>query len=278
MRRPLAIAACVLIVAAPIAAFVSCDGESYPSMAVGGATIDVRVLDTRAERLDAMIKYGEADPFVPMLMAYPRERRIHLHTEQVNRGFDVVFLSPAGTVVDFQALPARTAAGITSAKPAALALLMAEGAWAASGAVVGATLTPPPMQSVEDLYPIEFQGKPARLWAEAVTDGPGRARGLMYRTALNDDEGMIFKYASASDHHFWMKNTRVPLSIAFFNEDGLIVTIRGPMLPGDEKTQHRPDAPVQYALEVNFGWFEKNGIKEGDVIVLPRAIKDMRVK
>lgn len=264
----------LLLVAAPLAALFSCDGETFPTMAVGNTTIDVRVLETRPERLNAMIKYGEADPFVPMLIAYPRERRIHLHTENVGRGFDVAFLSSQGAVVDVQTLPKLTAAGVTSAKPAASALLLSEGAWGTSGA--GATLALPPMDPPQDLYPIEFQGKPAKLHAEVVFDGDGRSRGLMYRTAMSDDEGMVFKYASASDHHFWMKNTKIPLAIAFFNEDGRIVTIRAPMVPGDEVTKHRPTEPVQYALEVNVDWFQKNGIREGDVIVLPQDLKDLR--
>lgn len=277
MRRLIAVAAALLIAGAAV--FVACGSESYPTMSVGSASLDVRVLETRAEREDAMIKFGEAEPFVPMLMAWPRERRIHVHTEQVNRGFDVVFLSAAGAVVDVQTLPPRTKEGVTSAKPAASALLMTQGAWAQSGAAVGATLALPPLEAVEDLYPITFQGKEAKLWAEAVTDGPGWTRGLMYRTAMNDDEGMVFKYSRRQVHGFWMKNTKIPLSIAFFNEDGKIVTLHKLMVPGDENSQHYSSGEaVQYALEVNAGWFEKNGIDVGDVIVLPQAIKDLRAK
>lgn len=97
----------------------------------------------------------------------------------------------------------------------------------------------------------------------AKTDGD-RAKGLMERASLGKDEGMLFIFDAEGIHGFWMKNTLIPLSIAFADREGRIVWIT------DMKPQtlnvHNPPRPILYALEMNKGWFAANGIKAGDVI------------
>jgi uncharacterized protein len=100
----------------------------------------------------------------------------------------------------------------------------------------------------------------------AATDAE-RERGLMGRTALAEDAGMLFVFDREQQLSFWMKDTLIPLSIAYINESGRIVDIQD-MQPLDE-TPHPSAAPAKYALEVNQGFFVARGIQVGDKVELP---------
>lgn len=86
----------------------------------------------------------------------------------------------------------------------------------------------------------------------------------MGRKHLGRDEGMLFIFETEDYHGFWMKDTILPLSIAFIDKGSRIVSITD-MRP---KTldSHLPSAPILYALEMNQGWFSSHGIKPGDVV------------
>jgi len=96
--------------------------------------------------------------------------------------------------------------------------------------------------------------------------------GLMYRTSLGDNEGMIFLLGGPSHASFWMKNTLIPLSVAFIDKDGVILEIHDmqPAMPGlpDNQipTTNSVSDQICYALETNIHWFSLNGIKPGDKI------------
>ena len=96
---------------------------------------------------------------------------------------------------------------------------------------------------------------------EVVSTPQQRALGLMGRTRLEDNAGMLFVFEQKGTHCFWMKNTLLPLSIAFLADDGHIVSI------DDMQPQtldfHCPLAPVRYALEVKQGGFRSRGIRPG---------------
>ena len=96
---------------------------------------------------------------------------------------------------------------------------------------------------------------------EVVSTPQQRALGLMGRTRLEDNAGMLFVFEQKGTHCFWMKNTLLPLSIAFLADDGHIVSI------DDMQPQtldfHCPLAPVRYALEVKQGGFRSKGIQPG---------------
>ncbi len=98
-----------------------------------------------------------------------------------------------------------------------------------------------------------------------------RSKGLMNRTELAEDSGMLFVFGHPQVLSFWMKNTYVPLSIAYIDKNKVIKEIYN-MKPQSlmEKTQHTEDYPsqcrCQYALEMNKGWFEKNKIKVGETL------------
>jgi uncharacterized membrane protein (UPF0127 family) len=88
-----------------------------------------------------------------------------------------------------------------------------------------------------------------------------RARGLMGRTRLDDGAGMLFVFESAARHCFWMRDTPLPLSIAFVDTDGRIVSLAD-MQPHSE-TLHCPPADIRYALEVKQGEFHRRSIAAG---------------
>lgn len=97
--------------------------------------------------------------------------------------------------------------------------------------------------------------------AEVARTNEQRAIGLMNRKEMGTNEGMLFVFEQPGVQCFWMKNTLLPLSIAFLQDDGTVVNI------ADMKPQtldsHCSDKPVRLALEMNQGWFAKRGIKPG---------------
>ena len=93
-----------------------------------------------------------------------------------------------------------------------------------------------------------------------------RSTGLMHREKLADGEGMLFVFARDEVLSFWMKNTLIPLSIAFISSDGKIIEIRD-MVPNSLETV-RSSRSVRYALEVPQGWFARAGINPGDTLIL----------
>jgi uncharacterized protein len=94
-------------------------------------------------------------------------------------------------------------------------------------------------------------------------------RGLMYRTAMEEDRGMLFVYKDERLLTYWMKNTYIPLSIAYIDSKGRITDIID-MKPLDDRPPHYVSSePVKYALEVNQGFFEERGVKVGDHAELP---------
>ena len=103
-----------------------------------------------------------------------------------------------------------------------------------------------------------------RIRAEVAATPAERSRGLMMRQALAPNHGMLFVFETVSTPCFWMKNTLIPLTIAFIADDGEIVTLAD-MQPHDESS-HCPARPVRYALELEQGWFRTKGIRTGDRI------------
>ena len=107
-------------------------------------------------------------------------------------------------------------------------------------------------------------GKEApRLTVEVVDTPEGIRRGLMYRKSLDKNLGMLFMMPQPRYQSFWMKNTHLPLSIAFIGDDMRIINICK-MKPLDTGPRYRSKKKCRFALEVNQGWFEEHGIKAGD--------------
>lgn len=121
-----------------------------------------------------------------------------------------------------------------------------------------------PVVHSQDLLKIPLYIKEKEILVEVAKTPAERAVGLMNRKHLGKDEGMLFIFEDEAYHSFWMKDTLIPLSIAFITREGRIVKITD-MSPLTLKT-HPPPQPILYALEMNQGWFSRNGIRAGDLV------------
>lgn len=96
---------------------------------------------------------------------------------------------------------------------------------------------------------------------ELAITGEQQATGMMFRKTMGTNEGMLFVNDDAGVRCFWMRNTLLPLSIAFIADDGTIVNVADMDAQSDKS--HCSAKPVRYALEMNRGWFAKRGIAAG---------------
>jgi uncharacterized membrane protein (UPF0127 family) len=112
---------------------------------------------------------------------------------------------------------------------------------------------------------VSFEGNDAVLYVDVASTSQTRRRGLMGVEQLPTDQGMAFAWDEPVDSAFWMKDTLIPLSIAFVDEEGRVITIRD-MEPctSDPCPTYAASGPYVLAIEANMGWFERNGIGVGD--------------
>ncbi|MEK7309760.1 MAG: DUF192 domain-containing protein [Planctomycetota bacterium] len=119
-------------------------------------------------------------------------------------------------------------------------------------------------------YKLAVNGK--YIQAELADNEQARARGLQYRTSLAPDHSMLFTYPEEKMLRFWMKDTSIPLSIAFIKSDGVILEIYN-MEPFSLESIHST-GPAQYALETARGWFKENQVQAGDKVIFPSSLED----
>ena len=100
-----------------------------------------------------------------------------------------------------------------------------------------------------------------RIEAEVAASDQNRQVGLMNRKAMPQQRGMRFVFTQNNTHCMWMRNTLIPLSVAFIDDEGYIINIED-MQPQTEDN-HCARQPARYALEMNLGWFAQRGIKPG---------------
>jgi uncharacterized protein len=113
----------------------------------------------------------------------------------------------------------------------------------------------------QDLPAITLQAGMHNIRAAVARTPEQRQTGLMFRREMAQHEGMLFVFDEASPQCFWMKNTLLPLSIAFVADDGTVVNV-DEMKP-QTLDSHCSTKPVRYVLEMNQGWFAKRGIGPG---------------
>ena len=105
----------------------------------------------------------------------------------------------------------------------------------------------------------------AELIAEIADENHERKAGMMHRNNMNENEAMLFIFPYPHQTGFWMENTTIALSIAYIDKSSRILEIHN-LSPGNTNTVDSRSDKIMYALEVNKGWFAKNGIKPGNVI------------
>ena len=116
---------------------------------------------------------------------------------------------------------------------------------------------------------IELKAGIYRIQAELADTPKAREVGLMNRTSMPTNSGMLFVFEQKAGHCFWMNNTKIPLSIAFIADDGKIVNIEE--MQAETTNNHCPKAAVRYALEMNKQWFSERVIVPGTVVTgLPK--------
>jgi uncharacterized membrane protein (UPF0127 family) len=126
----------------------------------------------------------------------------------------------------------------------------------------------PPAICEDGLYQkIQFKKKDIhvcgkKISVEIADNESLRSVGLMCREKLGDGQGMLFIFERPTHASFWMKNTKIPLSIGFFSKDKKLINI-DEMQPMDEVNLHESKKDALYALEMDTGWFAKNKIKTG---------------
>jgi len=113
-------------------------------------------------------------------------------------------------------------------------------------------------------------GVSATVTVELAATETERELGLMFRDSLAEDRGMLFLFATDQRGGFWMKNTRIPLTIAYLDASGRVLELLDGK-PFDE-TSLLPSRPYRYALEVGQGWFARHGLGAGAAVVLPKRL------
>ena len=142
--------------------------------------------------------------------------------------------------------------------PLAILLVCATSFLPASAAVTA------PKEPVTSLPAISLKVGAQTVHAEIAANDETRQKGMMFRDKMAKNEGMLFVFPEIAYHAMWMRNTQLPLAVAFMDQAGKIVSIHE-MLPFTETT-HQAAGPARYALEMNAEWFAKNQVKVGDTI------------
>ena len=103
------------------------------------------------------------------------------------------------------------------------------------------------------------------------------SQGLMFRNNLDKNHGMLFAFDYPKRMSFWMKNVPIPLDIGYFDSNGRLIEIHS-LYPYDEKPVFSKSHTIQYALEMNHGWYHRNEIKTGSYMDLEKALKCIQLR
>ena len=249
---------------------LSCDGSKKAALEAGSVTLKGRKFAvtlklTEKERRVATLLFRRLPEGGAYLMAWPRERYLKLESQAAQESFDVAFLNRAGKIVDRQPLRRGDEEGIMSAAEAAYALFLPPETLQKLGASEGDTVEFSPearAAAPQELPLVKIGG--ATAYAELALTEPERNHGLMFRPRMSPDDGMLFAYPDEYPRSFWMKNTLIPLDIAFFTREGILLNVNEtPTVPNPRAGPWpgSPSAgPARFVLEMNQGWFRRRGL------------------
>jgi uncharacterized protein len=149
------------------------------------------------------------------------------------------------------------------AAPAAACALAAWACGAAPGSRATPAPTPTPVSGPRAVMP-----SGAVYALELAVDPENQEQGLMFRENLPARTGMLFVFPEVAPHHFWMKNTMIPLDVIWMDESGkvLFVSARTPPCKADPCPTYGPDTPVRQVLEIAGGMAEREGVKVGATV------------
>ena len=248
-------------------------GAVGTTVTVKGKTIVVEWIRADPDRRNTPITHAQLADGRGFLIGWNEDRIMHHFARQTDMsgdtdsvaGYDVVWTARDGKVIDIATLAAGSWPGVTSKLPAFYALFLPEGSAKSSGLAPGevvafsaAILSNP----AEPLLEIKIGGVPVRV--ETAVRAGERTRGLMHRTKMSDENGMLFVYKSEAEHGFWMGHCHFGLDIAFFDANRKFLNVVAmPPYPDPEKdpgTRARSNGVAMYVVEVNIGWFKAKGL------------------
>lgn len=276
-----------LLLAIAAAGLLSCDGTSgerapgpgaptAAAVTVGGKKIDVALLLTERERRHFALKVAAPTETQGTMLAWPRERFLKLEGDRSRVSFDVLFLDKAGAISEIRPFAGSDEEGAQPKAPSAYALLLMPGLPGRLGVKAGDKVGFSPEilnAKPEELPVVTINGVPA--YVELALTEAERQHGLMFRHRLSADDGMLFAYGYEANHSFWMKNTFLPLDIAFIAADGTLLNVNetpmyaNPREPGQDYATSNSKGPSRYVLEMNLGWFRKKGLVDASGRIAP---------
>jgi uncharacterized membrane protein (UPF0127 family) len=156
--------------------------------------------------------------------------------------------------------------------PAFLALFSLLGLLAACGDSSPAAAAP---KTVSDFFEIKIGGRTVKM--QLAVRPEEQQRGLMFRKSLGSDEGMLFVFTNRQPMAFWMRNTTLPLDIGYLDSAGVLREIY-PLHPLDERSVASRSRELQFALEMNQGWFKQHGVKPGDQLDLAALREGLKAR
>lgn len=133
-------------------------------------------------------------------------------------------------------------------------------------------------KTIDDRFAFKLGAQTVQLQVAVLPDEV--QRGLMFRQTMGRDEGMFFVFPRSQQMSFWMRNTTLPLDIGYFDATGVLREIY-PLYPLDEKAVPSRGRDMQFALEMNQGWFKDRGVKPGDKLdlgTLREALKAREIR
>ncbi|HEY3226609.1 MAG TPA: DUF192 domain-containing protein [Planctomycetota bacterium] len=269
MRRWILPAMAIGLAALIILPFVL--GAGGGTVEVKGTTFAVEHLlsdDSEPSRRSPVARRPTLPPGQAILCSWDHDRFMYFFSDEATGVFDVAFLDAGGKVLDVRRLRShrgdfREDAGVSAKVEARRALFLPEGAADNLGLVAGDTvrLSSDLASAKPDPMPVvKVAGHEVRVDVSAT--GWLRNRGLMHRPKMSKDEGMLFVYPKTEPSlSFYMRNTLMPLDIAYFNEQGRLVSVHPTQIADDPARNGagimaRAGGPAQFALEVPIGWFQ----------------------
>ncbi len=241
---------------------------------VGNRTLQVRLLRTNEQRLKGVVRFPRISDGEGVLFVYPEEMPDLYWSNRtiLDQELSVAFIGSDHKIIRVKQMSPGTGQVVNGGRPAQF-LLVTSGGWfrrknISAGDRIGGSRqwfrAAEPVRSVPEVREVRVANVPVRV--EVAASPPQRRTGLMHRKALPKNHGMIFLYASDGKRSFHMKNTLIPLDIAFLSADGTIMAIR--QMDPLRNLSTTSSKPVRHVLELRQNWFRDHGVSPGDVVDL----------
>lgn len=252
----------------------ACAPRDTHTLTIGEAELEVFQVSAKKDRPFAVHKYADLAEDRGVLVRYPSPRVHHFFSTDARVDFTVALLDAQGKILEVQNLVHGSKEGMTSVQEAPHVLLVHRG-WAERHPLTVSAVVrmPESLKEVPIEEPYRIAVGSNTVSVELAMTNAERERGLMYRNRMSEGDGMLFLYPEAGERYFWMKNTILPLTLAYVRSDGTISSLHD-LEPLNEQSVPSKE-PVPYILEMNRGWFERHKVVPGDKIAIPDEIRQL---